>query len=92
MTAPEKQDDLQSLKRFNNELVEMVAELQKINQQLREELNLYRRKLFGRSSERHTEDDSQLHLFDLREQATEQRDDEQQDDEPEPPTKRRRKK
>ena len=65
MTAPEKQDDLQSVLRFNAELIETVEQLQKVNQQLREELNLYRRKLFGQSSERHAEDDSQLHLFDV---------------------------
>ncbi len=69
MTAPENQDDLQSLKRFNDELVETVQSQQKTITQLREELNLYRRKLFGQSSERHAEDDSQLHLFDLGETA-----------------------
>lgn len=90
MIAPENQDELQSLKRFNDELVETVQSQQKTITQLREELNLYRRKLFGQSSERHAEDDSQLHLFDLGEMANEG-----DDDEPDPPKsrkKRRRKK
>ena len=39
---------------------------------LREELGLFRRKFFGRSSERHVEDDSQLHLFGLGEETTEE--------------------
>ena len=60
MAAPEKQDDSESVLRFNAELVEAVEQLQKVNQQLREELDLYRRRLFGQSSERHIEDDSQL--------------------------------
>src|SRR6056297_601133 len=90
MTAPEKHDDLQSLKRFNDELVEIVEQLQKANQPLREELDLYRRKLFGQSSERHVEDDSQLHLFDVGEQTSEEEDDEP--DPPEAPKRRRRKK
>lgn len=90
MPAPEEQDDLQSLKRFNEELVETVEDLQKIVSQLREELDLYRRKLFGQSSERHVEDDSQLHLFDLREQDQSSEDDEP--DPPKPPKRRRRKK
>lgn len=87
MTAPEKQDELRSLKRFNDELVKTVEDQQKAIAQLREELNLYRRKLFGQSSERHVEDDSQLHLFEVGEQG--------EDDEPEtpkPPKTRRRKK
>lgn len=69
MTEPENQDDLQSLRRFNDELVETVQSQQKTIAQLREELSLYRRKLFGQSSERHAEDESQLHLFDVGEQA-----------------------
>ena len=92
MAASEKQDDLQSVLRFNAELIGTVEQLQKVNQQLREELNLYRRKLFGQSSERHAEDDSQLHLFDLGGQDAI----EEQKDDPEPPTppkrRRRRKK
>jgi transposase len=90
MAAPKKQDDLQSVLRFNTELIETVEQLQKVNQQLREELNLYRRKLFGQSSERHVEDDSQLHLFDVGEPASEDEDDEP--DPPKPREKRRRKK
>ncbi|QDV47505.1 Transposase IS66 family protein [Stieleria neptunia] len=90
MTAPENQDELQSLKRFNDELVETVQSQQKTIAQLREELNLYRRKLFGQSSERHAEDDSQLHLFDLGESVNEGDDDEQ--DPPKSRKKRRRKK
>ena len=94
MTAPENQDDLQCLKRFNDELVKTVEDLQKTILQLREELNLYRRKLFGQSSERHVEDDSQLHLFDVV-NPSEEDDDDDDDDDPGPPTKpkkRRRKK
>ena len=90
MTAPENHDELQSLKRFNDELVETVQSQQKTIAQLREELNLYRRKLFGQSSERHAEDDSQLHLFDLGESANEGDDDES--DPPKSRKKRRRKK
>ena len=92
MAAPEKQDDLQSVLRFNAELIETVEQLQKINQQLREELNLYRRKLFGRSSERHVEDESQLHLFDLGEPASEGKDEEPDTEPPKPRGSRRRKK
>lgn len=90
MSAPEKLDDPASLKRFNDELVKTVEELQKTIAQLREEVNLYRRKLFGQSSERHVEDDSQLHLFDVGEQAEQSEDDEP--DLPKPPKPRRRKK
>ena len=90
MDAPEQQDDLQSLKRLNDELVETIQSQQKTIEQLREELNLYRRKLFGQSSERHVHDGSQLHLFDVGEQAIEDEDDEP--DPPSPPKRRRRKK
>lgn len=94
MPAPEPQDDLPSdiisVLRFNAELIKTVEEQQKTIQQLREELNLYRRKLFGQSSERHVEDDSQLHLFDIGDQASEEDDDD--DPEPTKPTKRRRRK
>jgi len=89
MTALEKQDDLQSLKRLNVELVETVESQQKTIEQLREELKLYRRKLFGQSSERHVEDDSQLHLFDVGQSASEDDDD---DPQPQTPPKRRRRK
>ena len=90
MSDSEKHNDLPSLRRFNDELVETVEQLQKVNQQLREELDLYRRKLFGQSSERHIEDDSQLRLFEVGEQA-EQVDDDQLDP-PKPLKNRRRKK
>lgn len=90
MAAPEKQDDLQSVLRFNTELIETVEQLQKVNQQLREELNLYRRRLFGQSSERHVEDDSQLHLFDVGGPASD--DEETEPDPPKPRGVRRRKK
>ncbi len=91
MVEPETQNDLQSVLRLNAELVDLVEQLQKTNQQLREELDLFRRKFFGRSSERHVEDDSQLHLFELG-------DEDQTEVEPEPdtpptkPPRRRRKK
>jgi transposase len=95
MAAPEKQDDLpddlSSVLRFNTELIETVEQLQKTNQQLRDELELYRRKLFGQSSERHVEDDSQLHLFDVGEPVSEE-DEDDEPDPPKPPKKRRRKK
>jgi len=90
MAAAGKQDDLQSVLRFNAELIETVEQLQKTNQQLREELNLYRRKLFGQSSERHVQDDSQLHLFDVGEQTVDDEDD--APDPPKPPMRRSRKK
>ena len=94
MAAPENQDDfpdeLSSVLRFNAELIETVEQLQKANQQLREELDLYRRKLFGQSSERHVEDDSQLHLFDVCKPASEDEDGEP--DPPKPSKRRRRKK
>jgi transposase len=91
MAAPENKNDLQSVLRLNAELIETVERLQKANEQLREELNLYRRKFFGRSSERHIEDDSQLHLFDMGDQQPENEDAED-DQEGEPRRRRRRKK
>lgn len=90
MPAPEKQDELRSLKRFNDELVKTVEDQQKTIDRLREELDLFRRKLFGQSSERHVEDDSQLHLFEIGEQDEPHEDDEHQP--PKPPKRRRRKK
>jgi len=89
MAAPENKDDLPSVLRINAELIETVERLHKANAQLREELNLYRRKFFGRSSERHIEDDSQLHLFDVGDQQPENEDAE---DEPEGEPRRRRRK
>ncbi|MCA9200964.1 MAG: IS66 family transposase, partial [Planctomycetales bacterium] len=95
MAAPEKQDDslqdLNSVLRFNAELAETVQQQQETIQQLREELNLYRKKLFGRSSERHVEDASQLHLFDVGEEQIGE-DEECEPDLPAAPKRRRRKK
>ena len=82
MAAPEKQVDLQSVLRFNAELIETVEQLQKLNQELREELELFRRKFYGQSSERHVEDESQLHLFEL---GTADNEDKEEEPEPEPP-------
>jgi len=45
-----------------------IGGMGKINQQLRAELSLYRRKLFGQSSERHVEDDVQLRCSGLADQ------------------------
>ncbi|MCA9135748.1 MAG: IS66 family transposase [Planctomycetales bacterium] len=94
MAAAEKKDDslhdLDSVLRFNAELAETVQQQQQTIEQLREELNLYRKKLFGRSSERHVPDKSQLHLFDVGEQNGEEQADEP--DPPKPPGRRRRKK
>ncbi|MCA9136516.1 MAG: IS66 family transposase [Planctomycetales bacterium] len=89
MVAPEKRNDLKSMQRLNDEFAETIKEQQKTIEQLREELNLYRNKLFGRSSERQVEDDSQLHLFDLGDQQAENETEEEQD---ENPKKRRRRK
>jgi|SRR6056297_425215 len=89
-TAPENQDELQpdlsSVLRFNAELIKTVEAQQKTIQQLREELNPYRRKLLGTSSERHVEDESQLLLFDVGDQACEEDD----DDKPKPPKPKNR--
>ena len=63
MPDSEKPVDLRSLQRLTDELTETVRQQQKTIEQLREELILYRNKFFGRSSERHVEDDSQLYLF-----------------------------
>ena len=82
MAAPEKQVDLQSVLRFNAELIETVEQLQKLNQELREELELFRRKFYGQYSERHVEDESQLHLFEL---GTADNEDKGEEPEPEPP-------
>ena len=75
---------------LNDELTETVQQQQKTIDGLRQELNLYRNKFFGRSSERHVEDDSQLHLFDIGDgQADVETEEETQDEEPK---KRRRRK
>lgn len=65
MSDAEKQIDLQGLRRLNDELIETVEQQQKAIEQLREELALFRNRFFGKSSERHIEDDSQLHLFEI---------------------------
>lgn len=91
MSDAEKHVDLRGLQRLNEELTETVQQQQKTIEQLREELNLFRNKLFGRSSERHVEDGSQLHLFDIGDQQAdgETEEDEEQDDKKK---KRRRRK
>jgi transposase len=90
MAAADNNHDLQSVLRINAELIDTVEQQQKTIQQLREELNLYRRRLFGKSSERRVEDDSQLYLFDVGDQ---QADSETEEQEPkEKPRGRRRKK
>ena len=91
MAAPEQQDDLRSLKRFNDELVKTVEDQQKTITELREELKLYRRKLFGQSSERHIEDDSQLHLFEVGERAEPEEDDDPEQPNPSKPRRRKKK-
>lgn len=91
MAAPERNDDIQSVLRYNAELVETVQRQQKTIEQLREELALYRRKLFGRSSERFVNDESQLRLFEIGDERTsgdEPEDDQEGNSEP----KRRRRK
>lgn len=89
MAAPENNNDLQSVLRINAELINTVEQQQKTIQQLREELNLYRRKLFGRSSERHVEDGSQLRLFDVGDLQT---DNEIEEEEPKAKPRGRRRK
>lgn len=91
MSEPEKNHELQSVLRLNAELVATVEQQQQTINRLREELNLFKRKFFGKSSERHVDDDSQLRLF-------ERGEDEQAEVAPEPedppasPRRRRRKK
>ena len=91
MSDAEEQIDLQGLQRLNDELIETVEQQQKTIEQLREELILFRNRFFGRSSERHIEDDSQLHLFDI---GDEPADGELEEDDqgPEPKKRRRRRK
>ena len=91
MSDAEKQRDLQGLQRLNDELIETVEQQQKTIEQLREELILFRNRFFGRSSERHIEDDSQLHLFDIGDEPTDG-ELEEDDQGPEPKKRRRRKK
>ncbi len=92
MAASQNHNDLQSVLRINAELIETVEKQQKTIQQLREELNLYRRKFFGRSSERHVEDGSQLHLFDVGDQQVAENEADEDDPVEESPKRRRRKK
>jgi len=93
MPAPENLNDLQSVLRMNAELVTTVEQLQQTNRQLREELDLYRRKFFGQSSERHVEDDSQLYLFDSDSDSEAMAEiEEELQEQPTPPRRRRRKK
>lgn len=91
MTAPENNSDLQSVLRYNAELVKTVEQQQEVIEQLREELAWYRRKLFGRSSERFVDDESQLRLFETGEEqaSCEEIEGDQEDDSK---TKRRRRK
>lgn len=91
MPDAEKQIDLQGLQRLNDELIETVEQQQKTIEQLREELILFRNRFFGRSSERHIEDDSQLHLFDIGDEPADS-ELEEDDQSPEPKKRRRRKK
>jgi len=89
MSGSEKSVDVASLQRLNDELIETVQQQQKTIEQLREELILFRNKLFGRSSERQVEDDSQLQLFDT---GTEQAGGEIEQEPSDEPKKRRRRK
>lgn len=91
MPDAEKQIDLQGLQRLNDELIETVEQQQKTIEQLREELILFRNRFFGRSSERHIEDDSQLHLFDIGDEPADS-ELEEDDQSPEPKKRRRRRK
>ena len=92
MSDAEKHVDLRGLQRLNEELTETVQQQQKTIGQLREELNLFRNKLFGRSSERHVEADSQLHLFDIGDQQADGETEEEQQDEKKRKRRRRKKK
>ena len=91
MAATNHNDELQDALRFNAELIETVDKQQKTIQQLREELELYRRKLYGRSSERHIDDASQLRLFEAEDQQAVEHD-VIEEEQPAKSSKRRRKK
>ena len=91
MSEPEKHHELQSALRLNAELVATVEQQQQTINRLREELNLFKRKFFGKSSERHVDDDSQLRLFERGEEEQAEVDLEPEDP-PVPPRGRRRKK
>ena len=56
-------DDLEGSQRLNVELIQIVSSLQEQLRQVKEELDLFKRKFFGRSSERHLENDGQLGFF-----------------------------
>jgi transposase len=90
MAAPEKTNDEKSIQLLNTELIATVNAMQKTIQELREELALYKRKLFGRSSERHVEDESQLRLF--QDDTVQPVEVEDEPEEEEPGKKRRRRK
>jgi transposase len=92
MTAPENRNDLQSVLRLNAELVETVQQQQKTIEQLREELAFYRRKLFGKSSERFIDDESQLRLFETGDEQDRGDETEDEQEEDSKPKRRRRKK
>jgi len=92
MADPETHIDLQGLQRLNDELVDTVEQQQKTIEHLREELNLFRKKFFGQSSERHVEDDSQLHLFDIGDEQTDGESETEEEPEDEPQKRRRRRK
>lgn len=93
MAAPENSNDLQSAFRLNAELVETVQQQKKTIEQLREQLALYRRKLFGNSSERFADDESQLRLFKTGNEQDRGGDEtENEQDEDSKPKRRRRKK
>ncbi|MCA9140140.1 MAG: IS66 family transposase [Planctomycetales bacterium] len=92
MTDAGKNVDVSSLQRLNAELIETVQQQQKTIEHLREELNLYRNKFYGRSSERHVEDDSQLHLFDIGDGQTDGESETEQEPSDDPKKRRQRKK
>ena len=56
-------EDLEGSQRLNVELIQIVSSLQEQLRQVKEELDLFKRKFFGRSSERHLENDGQLGFF-----------------------------
>lgn len=49
MASQENRNDLQQLQRLNDEFIETIKEQQKTIKQLREELDLFRKKYYGRS-------------------------------------------
>lgn len=91
MSEPEKNHELQSALRLNAALVATVEQQQQAINRLREELSLFKRKFFGKSSERHVDDESRLRLFELGEEEQVEVDPEPEGP-PVPPRGRRRKK